>query len=139
MTLRDSLLKLHNDYRRANGRGTLRMISVLNQGATLFAKQMGSRNNWVHDGRDCGRTDHPHVRDYNNRGFCWHATAYCPRAYGENLAKGTLYPTTQHVFNAWKNSPTHRANILKPGYKTVGFGIYDSTRNGRYWVALFGY
>jgi uncharacterized protein YkwD len=130
--IRDNLLRYHNQYRVANGRRALRMTSGLNSGGQTFAKQMGSRNNWVHTGTDCGRSDHKHVRDYNNRGFCWHATRYAPNAYGENLARGTLYPTSQHVFAAWKNSPTHNANILRRDWRTVGFGIYN-------WVALFGF
>ena len=41
---------------------------------------------------------------------------------GENLA---LAPTLALAHQGLMNSPGHRANILKPGYKTVGIGIVD--------------
>lgn len=39
---------------------------------------------------------------------------------GENLAKD--FASTSQEFNAFMASPTHRANIVKPQYKHVGFG-----------------
>jgi uncharacterized protein YkwD/uncharacterized membrane protein required for colicin V production len=41
---------------------------------------------------------------------------------GENLA---LAPTLQLAHTGLMNSPGHRANILKPEYRTVGIGIID--------------
>ncbi|SEA71435.1 Cysteine-rich secretory protein family protein, partial [Oribacterium sp. KHPX15] len=55
--------------------------------------------------------------------------------YGENLAEG--YNTADDVVNAWMASPTHRANILKPDFKTCA--ISTTTQNGRtYWAQEFG-
>lgn len=45
-----------------------------------------------------------------------------PYSYaGENLA--VKYDSFEEAVEAWINSPTHRANILKAGYKETGVGI----------------
>ena len=53
---------------------------------------------------------------------------------GENIAWGQKTP--EAVMNAWMNSEGHRANILKPDYKSIGVGCYSY--NGRlYWTQIF--
>ena len=52
--------------------------------------------------------------------------------YGENLAQGQT--NAQWVFDDWMNSPTHRDNIMNPGYVT-----YGSARVGDTWAQEFGY
>jgi uncharacterized protein YkwD len=43
----------------------------------------------------------------------------------ENVAQG---PTAANIYEQWKNSPNHRANILDSDMDTVGIGIAE--RNG---------
>lgn len=57
--------------------------------------------------------------------------------YGENLAK--LYQSADSVYAAWMNSPTHAANIMDGGYKTVGIAICQTDDGGWYWAQEFGY
>ena len=57
--------------------------------------------------------------------------------YGENLAK--LYQSADSVYTAWMNSPTHAANIMDGGYKTVGIAISQSDDGSWYWAQEFGY
>lgn len=57
--------------------------------------------------------------------------------YGENLAK--LYQSADSVYTAWMNSPTHAANIMDAGYKTVGIAIYQTDDGSWYWAQEFGY
>ncbi len=52
--------------------------------------------------------------------------------YGENLAQGQT--NAQWVFDDWMNSPSHRENIMNPGYVT-----YGSARVGDTWAQEFGY
>lgn len=58
---------------------------------------------------------------------------------GENIAAG--YPTPQHVFDGWMESPGHRENILNPNYTYIGIGYYyknnDENKYEHYWVQLF--
>ncbi len=57
--------------------------------------------------------------------------------YGENLAK--LYQSADSVYTAWMNSPTHAANIMDGGYKTVGIAICQTGDGSWYWAQEFGY
>lgn len=57
--------------------------------------------------------------------------------YGENLAK--MYQSADSVYAAWMNSPTHAANIMDGGYKTVGIAICQTADGGWYWAQEFGY
>lgn len=58
---------------------------------------------------------------------------------GENIATG--YPTPEEAVEGWMNSPGHRANILRKGYKELGVGYcYDDNGVGgykHYWVQIF--
>ena len=56
--------------------------------------------------------------------------------YGENLAHNFYSP--ESVVNAWKNSPTHRANIVG-GFRTMGVAIYQASNGQWYWAQEFGY
>ncbi|WP_165443953.1 CAP domain-containing protein [Lachnoclostridium sp. Marseille-P6806] len=56
--------------------------------------------------------------------------------YGENLAMG--YNSAAEVVAAWMASPTHRDNILTPGFKTCGIGVIE-IGGVWYWSQEFGY
>jgi uncharacterized protein YkwD len=49
--------------------------------------------------------------------------------YGEDLA-WTTGLTAQWVVNAWLNSASHRAVLLRPGFRRVGIGISFGTFAG---------
>jgi uncharacterized protein YkwD len=51
---------------------------------------------------------------------------------GENLgwAAGAL-SQARAIVRLWLTSPEHRANLLRPGYQTVGVGIRKGTFEGR--------
>jgi hypothetical protein len=56
------------------------------------------------------------------------ATGYVPSndvwLVGENLAWGTgTLATPRNIVIAWMNSPGHRANILRPQFREIGFGV----------------
>ena len=58
------------------------------------------------------------------------------RMVGENIAYG--YTSGHLVVNAWMNSPGHRANILKSGYRLLGVGAVKDS-HGIWWVSqVFG-
>lgn len=55
---------------------------------------------------------------------------------GENIARGQL--NEKMVVEEWMDSGGHRANILNPKFREVGFG-YARIKNGsRYWCTIFG-
>lgn len=55
--------------------------------------------------------------------------------FGENIAKHFNSPSD--VVSAWMESPTHRENILRPQYSTIGVGINQSSDGTIYWVQMF--
>lgn len=57
--------------------------------------------------------------------------------YGENLAKN--YSSATDVVNAWMASPTHKANVMDSGFKTIGISIYKADDGHWYWAQEFGY
>lgn len=48
---------------------------------------------------------------------------------GENLAVN--FVDSEEVHNAWMNSPTHRANILRDGFTEIGIATASGVYNGR--------
>jgi uncharacterized protein YkwD len=132
--LRQNLLQLHNNYRLSHGlRHGVALESFLNQTATKLAQQAGSRNSWFADNhqRLWNGESFNHWVDANTRG-----TKFYYGRFEENLARA-VGSTAAAVFNAWTASTKHRAIILDGRVTRVGFGIYDSSRYGRYWVAHF--
>lgn len=65
----------------------------------------------------------PLVHSSPTPGFGW---------WGENIAYG--YGSQASVFNAWMNSPGHRANILRPQFTYMGLGFAP----GNWWCQQFG-
>ena len=57
---------------------------------------------------------------------------------GENLAAG--YGTAQSVFDAWRISPGHNANMLGANYRAIGVSRYyvNGSVYGWYWTTDFG-
>lgn len=47
---------------------------------------------------------------------------------GENLAKN--FNVSSDVVDAWMNSPTHRANLLKPEYREIGVSVINGKLQG---------
>ncbi len=56
---------------------------------------------------------------------------------GENIAAGP--DTPQDVVNAWMNSPSHRANILRAEFTAIGVGFTNDTTTiyDTYWTQIF--
>lgn len=55
---------------------------------------------------------------------------------GENVAAG--YPTGRAAVNAWMDSPGHRANILRPGYRLLGMAVRTAADGTKYACQVFG-
>jgi uncharacterized protein YkwD len=51
---------------------------------------------------------------------------------GENLAWGAgAFARAQMIVQMWLASPSHRANLLRPGYRIVGVGAVKGCFNGQ--------
>src|SRR5215831_8033136 len=123
----NQLVVLMNSVRGATGLPQLQVNVQLTQSAQEFAALMAARNWLCHiapDGSD------PNVRDQR--------AGYLPVVFGEDLAAGP--PTPELVFQAFMNSPPHRALILFPGFNEVGAAAVEApgTPYGIYWAVEFG-
>jgi len=91
--------------------------------ARAYADEMFRRGFFAHDTPE-GVDPFERMRDANIRfGLA-----------GENLA---LAPTLDVAHNGLMNSPGHRANILKDGFRRVGIGVMDGGIYGKMFVQEF--
>ncbi len=108
-----SLLQGTNNERIQQGLGALALNNQLTQAAQNKANDMAARDYWSHTTPD-GLQPWQFMS----------AAGYSYTLAGENLAYG--FATSSDAIAGWMNSPGHRANILKAGYKDVGFGIANA-------------
>jgi len=69
-------------------------------------------------------------------GRSWHTVG--ASVAGENIA--ARQRTSEVAFRAWMESPSHRANILRADFTTVGVAGVNipGSENTYHWVQLFG-
>jgi hypothetical protein len=111
------LLAGTNAKRQEAGLGPLTFNSTLSVAAANKATDMFAKNYWAHNS-PIGSTPWDFIT-----GAGYHYTVA-----GENLAKN--FSNSGGVVDAWMASPSHRANLLKSGYRDVGFAVVNGTLNG---------
>jgi len=129
-------LGLINQYRQANGLGTLRISDAVSDAAEKHSKDMGTYAFFDHTTKN---SDYFPVNS-----LPWDRMAISGYGYstskGENIAAGIEYVTAAAVFASWKASPGHNANMLNAGFKVIG--ISRDTVPGSpyymYWTTDFG-
>lgn len=113
----DDLIALANSDRAKEGLGSLTKNSKLTAAAKAKAEDMLAKDYWSHYGPN-GETPWQFIK----------GAGYTYTYAGENLAKGFITSSATHT--AWMNSPTHKANIMKPEFKDVGIYVIDGTLQG---------
>lgn len=112
------LTSLTNDDRTDNNLPVLVENELLKKAAEAKAKDMAERGYFAHTSPD-GKTP-----------WYWLNEVGYKYAYaGENLAVNFFEST--EVEQAWMNSPSHRANIVKKDYTEIGIGVATGTYQGR--------
>lgn len=111
------LLDLTNYERTQNGLSPLVLDRELTVAANNKADHMFEYDYWAHFAPD-GTSPWDFIR----------GAGYSYSYAGENLAKG--FTTSTDAVNAWMKSPTHRANILSPQFKDVGFFVKEGRLQG---------
>ena len=114
-----AVFNLMNQQRQANGLAALTWSEALTNAARVRASEITSSFSHTRPDGSAFWTVDSNVQ------------------YGENLAK--LYQSADSVYAAWMNSPTHAANIMDSGYKTVGIAICQTSDGSWYWAQEFGY
>ncbi len=110
-----TVICLINRERAAHGLSALRANRALRRAARGHARDMVVRGYFAHDTPE-GRTPAARALAYTARADRW--------TVGENLAwgSGPIATPRQTVIN-WMQSPTHRANVLRPVFREVGIGV----------------
>lgn len=122
------IIALTNTERASNNAGALTQDALLDKAAQAKADDMAANGYFSHVGPD-GKTP-----------WQWIAgSGYQYQYAGENLA--VRFIDSSDVVNAWMESPTHRANIVKPVYTEIGVGVAQGMYEGAsatYVVQYFG-
>jgi len=113
----EQLVAATNAKRAEVGLSPVTLNGALSQAAAAKASDMFTNNYWAHNSPG-GRTPWDFII----------GAGYRYTLAGENLAKN--FQTSDGVVDAWMNSPTHKANIVKSGYKEVGFAVVNGVLNG---------
>lgn len=111
------LLANTNAERAAAGLNQLTLNSQLSEAAARKAQDMFAKGYWAHNS-PTGSTPWDFIS----------GAGYRYTVAGENLAKN--FSNSTAVVAAWKASPTHWANIIKPSYKEIGFAVVNGKLNG---------
>jgi uncharacterized protein YkwD len=124
-----AILGLINTYRAQNGASALSIGQPLSRAATWMANSMATQNYFPPD----------HVDLLGRDPFMRMADCDVPSSdFGaENISAG--YQNAQQVFDQWKASPQHNANMLNPDYHSIGiaraFGPNSTYKY--YWVTTY--
>jgi uncharacterized protein YkwD len=110
-----SLLTVMNQVREAHGVRPLRLDARLERAARGHSSQMLRTQSFTHG---------PFAARIRAQGV------KTPRV-GENLGWGVgSLSRARAIVAMWLASPPHRANLLRPGYRTVGVGAIRGTFEG---------
>jgi hypothetical protein len=112
------LANLTNEERQVQNLPILKVNPILNKAAEMKAQDMASHGYFAHTSPE-GLTP-----------WYWlKKVGYQYQYAGENLAIN--FVDSIDVTNAWMDSPTHKANIIKRNYTEVGTGIARGVYEGR--------
>jgi hypothetical protein len=113
----EEILRHVNEERQKNGLKPLVLSTELSQAAMNKATDMFKNDYWAHIS-PTGVTPWDFISE----------SGYKYIYAGENLAKN--FDTSKEVFQAWMNSPTHKANLLKNEYTEIGLAVINGNLMG---------
>lgn len=121
-----TFLAIINVDRQNNGLDPLAISPTLTRVAQWMSQSMTSQNYFGHTDW-LGRDPFQRMADFGYYFNTWK---------GENLAAGRA--GAQAVFDQWRDSPSHRANMLNPNYQFIGIARAQGGYYGWYWATEFG-
>lgn len=110
-----------NQFRSEQGLAPVQQSAILTRAAMRHAQDMVARDYFSH--RSPNGPDGDDLQERARAAGCGGL------ALAENIAQGQ--PTAQSVFESWRGSPGHRANMLGPRYRAYGLA-----RAGDKWVLV---
>jgi len=117
------ILNLVNDVRKNAGLSELKVDSEIMRVAEVKAQDMEDNNYFSHTSPTYG-SPFDMLKSFG--------VSY--KSAGENIAG---HSTSEKAFEAWMDSPGHKANILNSSYNYTGIGVVDSDRYGKMLVQMF--
>ena len=137
-TVAEATLCLLNGERVDRGLAALRPNDRLQRAALDHGTDMVAHRYFAHQGRDGSQpAERIRASGYLSGGGQWRI--------GENLAWGTgELAAPKAIMSAWMASAGHRANILQPAYREIGFGVLagnpaSGDNGGATFVTEFGF
>ena len=122
--MEDEIIRLVNLERQSKGLNALVSDERLRVTARYKSTDMYTNNYFKHDAPDGTGFDDIYTK------FGYPAI----RAGGENIAysiwSNCYIVTAQGIFNSWKNSPGHYANMISSNYTNIGIGITLDNKDG---------
>ncbi len=128
-------LHLINDYRAQNGAGCLAPSPTMNAASDWMSQAMGEQGFFDHREPPCDNNGVCSGRDPFDRIAAFGHDEWSTA--GENIAAG--YSSAAEVFEGWRNSPGHNANMLNPNFTAIGIGrvVVPGSQFRIYWTNNF--
>lgn len=104
------LIELTNEERQSLGISSLREDNLLNEAAYLKAQDMIIYSYFSHES-PAGTTPW----------YWFKKVGYNYQIAGENLGIGFL--DSEEIYQAWDDSPSHKANLVNPKYEDIGIAV----------------
>ena len=117
------ILDLVNNERKEAGLSELKADSEIMRVAEIKSQDMEDNNYFSHTSPTYG-SPFDMLKSFG--------VSY--KSAGENIAG---HSTAEKAFEAWMDSPGHKANILNSSYNYTGIGVVDSNRYGKMFVQMF--
>jgi uncharacterized protein YkwD len=126
--------QLINNYRVQKGLGALQASDTVAEAAARHSLDMGNFDYFSHQtgGSNFFPAGYQPWDRMRSLGYNYST------AMGENIAAGQQ--TAQQVFDAWRNSSGHNANMLNGSFKVIGIArrAVSGSPYGVYWTTDFG-
>jgi hypothetical protein len=129
-----AFVELLNDYRAAKGLSPLLVSDLISEACDRHSSDMGKYKYFSHYTKESDW--------FAVNATPWDRMAESGYTYytnkGENIAAGQT--TAAQVFEAWKNSPGHNANMLNSSFKVIGVSLVEvpGAPYTFYWTTDFG-
>lgn len=126
-------LQLINDYRAQHGLGALMLSGIVSEAAARHSLDMGTYGFFGHT---TARSSY-----FPAGSSLWdrmESMGYSAPSMAENIAAGQQ--TAQEVFDSWRTSSGHDANMLSSAFRVIGIArrVVAGSRYGVYWTTNFG-
>jgi uncharacterized protein YkwD len=124
-TKAEIVVRLTNEFRKSKGLPPLTVNEKLEKAAQKHAENMARTGRFSHN-LD-GKSPLDRMRDEGYMGFG-----------GENIQVNPSTAPATVAVGSWKNSPGHRANMLRESFKEIGVGVARSKSGMWYFCQVFG-